>query len=239
MLLKNQEFRLDREFLPEHVAIIMDGNRRWAKKRLLQRKAGHYEGAKNLKKIIGESIKLEIKYLTVYAFSAQNWHRNDSEVDELITLLSNFLKGENKDIIDNEIKINILGDVTKFSQNIQQKLEDIRLKTEKFNKLYFNIALNYGSREEIVFAINSFLQKNVSKNNITEEEFVKYLYTHDMPDPDLVIRTGSECRLSNFLLWQAAYSELYFTRKLWPEFSEKEFHKALLDYAKRKRRFGR
>jgi len=237
MLFKRKQ--LEKKLIPNHLAIIMDGNRRWATKRLVQRKVGHYEGAKNLKKIISECIKLEINYLTVYAFSTENWHRDDNEINELMELLDNFLGGEQEDIIKNGIKINILGDTTKFSKKIQHKLYDITNSTRNNTKLHFNIALNYGSREEIILAVNTFMEDKSKAEKLTEKKFTKYLYTKNIPDPDLMIRTSGEYRLSNFLLWQSAYSELYFTKKLWPEFNEKELHKALLDYGQRKRRFGR
>lgn len=237
MFLKHK--RLIKTFLPKHVAIIMDGNRRWAKKKSLERKIGHYEGAKNLKKIITECIKLEIPYLTVYAFSTENWHRNNKEIDELVSLLNDFLNREISEIIDHKIKINILGQMDKFPKEIQQKLKNIISRTKNFNKLHCNIALNYGSREEIIYAVNNLLKNKTSTAQLTIEDLTQYLYTKNIPDPDLMIRTSGEYRLSNFLLWQSAYSELYFSKKLWPEFTIKEFHKSLIDYSKRKRRFGR
>ena len=230
---------LVKEFLPNHLSIIMDGNRRWAKKKLLNRKVGHYEGAKNLKKIITECITLGIKYLTVYAFSTENWNREKKEINELMNLLNSFLDNDIEEIINNEVRINVIGNLTKFPKEIRERINNIESKTKKFKKFCLNIALNYGSREEIVSAVNTIINTKFSKKELTEKDFSQYLYTHNIPDPDLMIRTSGEYRLSNFLLWQSAYSELYFSKKYWPEFNEKELHKALLDYAMRKRRFGK
>ena len=230
--------KLTESSLPKHLSIIMDGNRRWAQKKSIQRKLGHYEGAKNLKKIILECLKLKISYLTVYAFSTENWNRKKLEVDELTTLLEDFLENSVKELLEYDIAIRVIGDLSKFSKKIQTQLTDLQNKTKKSQELSLNIALNYGAREEIIYAVNSLLQEKTKLSNITTDQFSKYLYTKDIPDPDLVIRTSGEYRLSNFLLWQSAYSEFYFSKKLWPEFSVKELHKALLSYTKRKRRFG-
>ncbi len=222
--------------IPRHIAIIMDGNRRWAKKNKISKNLGHYEGAKNLRNIIEESIKINIKFLTVYAFSSENWNRSKEEVNDLIALLKKFLTEESDRFSEQNIKLNILGDTSKFSIDIQEKLTELSKETVNNNKLILNIALNYSSRDEIVNAVNYIIQKN--KKLITKEEFAKYLYTASIPDPDLIIRTSGEYRLSNFLLWQSAYSEFFFSKKLWPDFSIKELHLAIAEYSKRERRFG-
>jgi len=226
--------------LPRHLAIIMDGNRRWAQKKLLKRNLGHLEGAKNLKQIISECSKLGVGYVTVYAFSTENWKRSKEEVGELLKLLSRFLNDEIDQITKQDIKVNIIGDVEKFPDDIKSRIRDVVDKTKDFKGLNFNIALSYGSREEIVMAMKN-VAEDYSKgilSEIDESVIQQYLYTKDIPDPDLIIRTSGEYRLSNFLLWQAAYAEFYFSDKLWPEFDKKELHLALRDYANRDRRFG-
>ena len=224
--------------IPQHIAIIMDGNRRWAKKKSLARKMGHHKGAKNLKNIISHIYSLNIKYLTVYAFSTENWNRSKSEITQLIDLLNEFLSNESEEFIKKEIKIKMLGDLSKFSQNIVNKINNLENKTKNFKNFQVNIALNYGSREEIIYAFNKYKESKVFPKKLTEKSFENYLYTINVPDPELIIRTGGEYRLSNFLLWQAAYSELYFSKKYWPEFNKKDLYKVLLNYSKRKRRFG-
>ncbi len=221
---------------PNHVAIIMDGNRRWAKKNKISKNLGHYEGAKNLRKIVEECLKINLKFLTVYAFSTENWSRSEEEVNDLMSLLNKFLSDESKLFNEKKIKLNILGDISRFPSDIQDKVTSLSNETKDNNSLTLNIALNYSSRDEIINAVNRII--NDKNQSISKEVFIKYLYTADIPDPDLIIRTSGEYRLSNFLLWQAAYSELYFTKKLWPEFDVKELSNALIEYSRRERRFG-
>lgn len=221
---------------PNHVAIIMDGNRRWAKKNKISKNLGHYEGAKNLRKIVEECLKINLKFLTVYAFSTENWSRSEEEVNDLMSLLNKFLSDESKLFNEKKIKLNILGDISRFPSDIQDKVTSLSNETKDNNFLTLNIALNYSSRDEIINAVNRII--NDKNQSISKEVFIKYLYTADIPDPDLIIRTSGEYRLSNFLLWQAAYSELYFTKKLWPEFDVKELSNALIEYSRRERRFG-
>jgi len=221
---------------PNHIAIIMDGNRRWAKKNKISKSLGHYEGAKNLRKIVEECLKINLKFLTVYAFSTENWSRSEEEVNDLMSLLNKFLSDESKLFNEKKIKLNILGDISRFPSDIQDKVTSLSNETKNNNSLTLNIALNYSSRDEIINAVNRII--NDKNQSISKEVFIKYLYTADIPDPDLIIRTSGEYRLSNFLLWQAAYSELYFTKKLWPEFDVKELSNALIEYSRRERRFG-
>jgi len=221
---------------PNHIAIIMDGNRRWAKKNKISKSLGHYEGAKNLRKIVEECLKINLKFLTVYAFSTENWSRSEEEVNDLMSLLNKFLSDESKLFNEKKIKLNILGDISRFPSDIQDKVTSLSNETKNNNSLTLNIALNYSSRDEIINAVNRII--NDKNQSISKEVFIKYLYTADIPDPDLIIRTSGEYRLSNFLLWQAAYSELYFTKKLWQEFDVKELSNALIEYSRRERRFG-
>lgn len=226
---------------PEHVAIIMDGNGRWAKKRFLPRIAGHKAGVESLRKIIEETGDLGIKYLTVYAFSTENWKRPEEEVSGLMSLLVTYIENELSNLHNNGVRLRILGDITALPSLVRKKVEMALEKTAGNTKLTLNIALNYGGRDEIIRAIKNMYDDIESNKSIdiTEELFSDYLYTKDIPDPDFVIRTSGEIRISNFLLWQIAYSEMYFTDVLWPDFSIKEYHKALDVFKKRSRRFGR
>lgn len=221
--------------IPKHIAIIMDGNGRWAKRRGLPRTLGHREGAKALRKIITHAAKLGIKHLTVYAFSTENWKRSKEEVEALMFLFKTYLKGEEKNIMENNIKFTVSGREENVSESLLtaiKKLEDLSKDNTGLN---LNIAFNYGGRAEIIDGINRLLKEE--KKEITEEEFSKYMY-RDIPDPELLIRTSGELRISNFLLWQIAYSEIYITDTLWPDFDEKELEKAIESYNKRDRRFG-
>lgn len=221
--------------IPKHIAIIMDGNGRWAKRRGLPRTLGHREGAKALRKIITHAAKLGIKHLTVYAFSTENWKRSKEEVEALMFLFKTYLKGEEKNIMENNIKFTVSGREENVSESLLtaiKKLEDLSKDNTGLN---LNIAFNYGGRAEIIDGINRLLKEG--KKEIKEEEFSKYMY-RDIPDPELLIRTSGELRISNFLLWQIAYSEIYITDTLWPDFDEKELEKAIESYNKRDRRFG-
>ena len=228
---------LDSLISPKHLSIIMDGNRRWAIKNSVPRKMGHYQGAENLKRIISYLSKTKVKYLTVYAFSTENWNRDNQEVDELLKLLDNFLDTELSGLIKKEIKIRALGNIEKFPKIIIDKIKKIEEATKNFSKLQFNVALNYGGREEIINAFNTYISSD-KKIDLTEDNLKNYLYIQDLPNPDLIIRTGGEIRLSNFLLWQSAYAELYFSKKYWPDFNKKDLYNAFLNYSNRKRRFG-
>ena len=217
-----------------HVAIIMDGNGRWGLKYKNSRNAGHKAGLKTVEKIIKETIKNKIQYLTLYVFSTENWKRPKKEVNYLFKLLENFLIKKIEELDKQNIKLKVIG-VKNFSFKLNKLLNLSEKKTSKNKKLQINLALNYGSKFEL---INAFKDLIKNKEKITEKNLVKYLHTKNIPDPDLLIRTGSTQRLSNFLLWQLAYSEIYISDVLWPDFNEFEFLKAIIDYQSRNRRFG-
>jgi undecaprenyl diphosphate synthase len=217
-----------------HVAIIMDGNGRWGLKYKKSRNAGHKEGLKTVEKIIKESIKQNIKYLTLYAFSTENWKRPKNEINYLFNLLETFLVNRIDDLHNQNIKLKIIGKKN-FSNKLNKLLYYAEKKTSKNLKLQINLALNYGSKFEL---INAFRKLNIHKVKITEKNLTNYLQTKDIPDPDLLIRTGNTKRLSNFLLWQLAYSEIFFEKKMWPAFNEKDFNKVVKKFKKIKRNFG-
>ena len=221
--------------VPNHIAIIMDGNGRWAKKRGLPRTFGHKEGAAALRKIITHAAKLGIKYLTVYAFSTENWKRSQEEVSALMFLFKSYIKNEEKNIMENNIRFMVSGRRENVSESLLEAIDKLQEKSKNNSGLTFNIAFNYGGRAEIIDAVNKILKSG--KTSIDEVEFSKYLY-NDIPDPELLIRTSGELRISNFLLWQIAYSEIYITDTLWTDFDEKELDKAIESYEKRDRRFG-
>jgi len=220
---------------PEHVAIIMDGNGRWGLKNKKSRNLGHKAGLKTVEKIIKSSIKYNIKYLTLYAFSTENWKRPKLEIKFLLNLLESFLKSKINELNENGIKIKIIGDIKKFSKKIQVNLISAQKKTIKNNKLTLILALNYGSKNELLNAIKIIKAK---KMKINENSIVKSLYTKGIPNPDILIRTGNKKRLSNFLLWQLSYSEIFFEKKMWPDFNEKDYNKILSKFKKIKRNFG-
>jgi undecaprenyl diphosphate synthase len=217
-----------------HVAIIMDGNGRWGLKHKSSRNEGHKSGLNTVEKIIKESIKQKIKYLTLYAFSTENWNRPRKEVNYLFSLLENFLTNKIDDLHKQNIKLNIIG-VKNFSKKLNKLLISSEKKTSKNLKLQINLALNYGSKFEIINAL-----KKLNKNNdkINEKNFRKYLQTKNIPDPEILIRTGNTKRLSNFLLWQLAYAEIFFEKKLWPDFNEKDYVRIIKNFKKIKRNFG-
>jgi len=217
-----------------HVAIIMDGNGRWGLKHKNSRKAGHNAGLKTIQKIIKESIKNNLRYLTLYTFSTENWKRPKDEIKFLFNLLETFLKKKLDELHKNNIKLKIIGN-KKLSIKLNKILEKAEKKTYFNSKLQINLALNYGSKTEILEAVKKLKKSNLE---INEKNFLRFFYTHKIPDPDLLIRTGNTRRLSNFLLWQMAYSEIYFVKKLWPDFNEKDFKNILLDFKKIKRNFG-
>lgn len=221
--------------VPEHVAIIMDGNGRWAKERNKPRVFGHKEGAATLRRTLEYCKKLGIKYLTVYAFSTENWKRSKDEVDALMLLFKTYINSERDNLIKNKIRFMVSGREDGVNESLMFAIRKLEEDTSKDFETTLNIAFNYGGRAEIVDAVNKIIRDK--KENITEEDFKKYLY-NDIPDPDLLIRTSGEFRISNFLLWQIAYSEIYITDKYWPDFDEDEMMKALESYSKRERRFG-
>ena len=227
---------MDNVVLPVHVAIIMDGNRRWAKARGLPISAGHKAGAETLQKIIEGAEEIGIKFLTVYAFSTENWKRDAQEVNDLMNLLREYLDKLEKDNESRGVRICVIGDISRLDEDLQKKIDVLQRKAINNEGLVVNVALNYGGRDEIVNAIKSLNADEIK--NLTPEMFSKKLYTYLSPDPDLIIRTAGEQRLSNFLLWQCAYSEFWYTDVLWPDFSKKVLKKAISDFSKRNRKFG-
>lgn len=229
--------------LPNHVAIIMDGNGRWAKKIGRKRAFGHENGPKSVRECINQSIRLGIKNLTLYVFSTENWNRPKYEVKALMDLLVYSLEKERINLIDNGIKLNVIGDIEALNDKPKSKLKSIISETKNNKKLNLNLAISYGSKQEIVNAIrevsNKVKNNIISVKNIDENIINEHLYTRNLPNVDLLIRTGGEKRVSNFLLWQIAYAEMYFTDVLWPDFKREDFLDALEDYQKRERRFGK
>ena len=219
----------------KHVAIIMDGNGRWGISKKKSRNYGHKEGLKTVEKIIKESLKKKIRYLTLYAFSTENWRRPKREINYLFSLLDNFLSNKIKELHKEKIKLFVIGK-KKFNKNLNNLLKYSEKLTSNNKKLQINLALNYGSKSEIIYALN-LIKKN--KIKINEKNISNHLYTKNIPDPDILIRTGDRYRLSNFLLWQLAYSEIFFEKKLWPDFDEKDYNNILNKFKKTKRNFGR
>ena len=228
--------------VPEHVAIILDGNGRWAKAKGMPRNFGHAQGSKNVERICEEAYKMGIQYLTVYAFSTENWKRSEEEVSGLMTLLRNYMKTCLKTAEKNRMCVRVIGEKSKLAEDIQNRIAELEEATKNNDGLHFTIALNYGSRDEITRAINHIYQDMESgvlkKAPVTEEMISNYLDTKGLPDPDLLIRTSGELRLSKFLLWQLAYTEFYFADVHWPDFTKEELEKAVAHYNKRDRRFG-
>ncbi|MNK07079.1 Ditrans,polycis-undecaprenyl-diphosphate synthase [compost metagenome] len=229
--------------LPKHLAIIMDGNGRWAKKQGLIRALGHESGTKAVRLTVEACAKLGIENLTLYAFSTENWNRPKMEVDALMNILVNALKKELPTLINNSIRLNTIGDIEQLPSKAKRQLLDVIEQTKNNSKMVLTLALSYGSREEIISAVKRISEKiktdQLTIADISESTINEHLYTHDLPDVDLVIRTSGEQRISNFLLWQIAYAELYFTDVLWPDFREKDLHEAIISYQKRERRFGK
>lgn len=228
--------------VPQHIAIILDGNGRWAKAKGMPRNYGHAQGSKNVERICEEAYKMGVKYLTVYAFSTENWSRPKEEVDALMKLLRNYMKTCLKTAAKNRMKVRVLGDKTRLDKDIRTRIDELEKATVDNDGLNFQIALNYGSRDEMIRAMKKMAAdcKNgkLEVEDISEKVFETYLDTYDIPDPDLLIRTSGELRLSNYLLWQLAYTEFYFTDVLWPDFTKQELEKAILHYNNRDRRFG-
>ncbi len=234
--------QINREKLPQHIAIIMDGNGRWAERRGLRRVDGHRAGIKAVREVVEAAARLGVKILTLYAFSVENWKRPPEEVSTLMSLLRIYIKKETSTLVKNNIKLNVLGRMEGLPREVQRDLQRALEATHHCTGLLFNIALNYGGRTELIDAFRKIWQQlEKSKGTappIDEELIANNLYTSGQPDPDLLIRTSGEMRLSNFLLWQIAYSELWVTETLWPDFSRKELYEAIISYQKRERRFG-
>lgn len=228
--------------LPKHIAIIMDGNGRWAKKRLLPKKMGHKAGADALKKLLKKIEKIDIEHITVYAFSTENWKREKQEVNDLMKLLKDYIGEYIKDNETSNLKIDTIGDISALSEDLQKDLSHLKEISSKKTGLNLHIALNYGGRDEIVRAIkhisNDVKNGNITIDDITENLFSSYLDTKEYNDPELIVRTSGELRTSNFLVWQSAYSEFYFSDKLWPDFTFEDLEQAINAYQKRERRFG-
>ena len=234
---------IDYNDLPNHLAIIMDGNGRWASDKGKKRIFGHRNGVKAVQKVVEEAAELKIKYLTLFAFSTENWKRPREEIGVLMKLLVSSLKSEFEKLLKNRIKLNVIGNIDQLPKIVQDELNYVINKTKNNSKMTLTLALSYGGREELVSTFIKLASK--VKNNIISPEKIdqsiinEHLYTHNLPDVDLLIRTSGEKRISNFLLWQIAYAELYFSKILWPDFNKKHLHKAIINYQKRERRFGK
>jgi undecaprenyl diphosphate synthase len=233
---------IDKSRLPRHVAIIMDGNGRWAKKKDLSRISGHIKGVDAVREVVTACRELGIKVLTLYAFSIENWKRPTEEVTALMKLLKEYLIKEMEEMIQNRIRLNAIGRLEDLPPDVQDVLKDTMEKTEKNKGMILNLALSYGGRSEILHAIqrilSDFREGRIKSEEVNIQRFSQYLWTQGLPDPDLLIRTSGEFRVSNFLLWQMAYTELYVTETLWPDFDRNELRKAIADYQSRERRFG-
>lgn len=234
---------INKDNLPEHLAIIMDGNGRWAKKRGMLRIFGHENGTKSVRKVVEASAQLGIKNLTLYAFSTENWNRPKIEVQTLMNLLIKSLKKELKTLTENNIRLNSIGNIDRLPESAKRELLEVINKTSQNTHMTLTLALSYGSREELVSAVKSIADKVknniISLDDIDESIINQHLYTHNLPDVDLLIRTSGEHRISNFLLWQIAYAELFFVDVLWPDFTEEHLYEAIISYQKRERRFGK
>lgn len=241
-LSNKKQQKVDFENLPQHIGIIMDGNGRWAKKRGLPRTSGHVAGAKTFEKIVEDAGNIGIKVVTVYAFSTENWQRPKEEVDALMTLLEDYLDNGLARLAGRDVRVHFIGDRSAFSDEFQKKLCHMEKATMNNSGLLLNVALNYGSRNELTNAVKLIAQKvkdgELSCEDITEDIISGYLYTAGQPDPDLIIRPSGEFRLSNFLMWQGAYSELWFSNCLWPDFTKEDLLRSIYDYQQRNRRFG-
>ncbi len=224
--------------IPQHVAIILDGNGRWAKAKGMPRNYGHVQGAKNVERICEDAYHMGIKYLTVYAFSTENWRRSRDEVDALMKLLRNYMKTCVKTAKKNHMRVRVIGDKTGLAKDIQDSIANLERESRNQDGLNFTIAINYGSRDEICRAVKKIAEEGIRPEEITEEVISAHLDTAEIPDPDLLIRTSGEQRLSNYLMWQLAYTEFYFTDLPWPDFSKEELSKAIEKYNQRERRYG-
>ncbi len=234
--------QINKDKLPRHIAIIMDGNGRWAEKRSLNRIAGHRTGIKKAKEVIRSCREIGIEVLTLYAFSTENWKRPQREIKALMALLKRFLRAEGKDLIENNISLNTIGNVGDLPKDVSQVLQEVMKKTKRNTGMVLNAALSYSGRDEIIQTVKKIIghvqQGEMTTKQINEEVFSQYLFTSGLPDPDLLIRTSGELRISNFLLWQMAYTEIYVTDILWPDFNKNNLIDAIADYQKRERRYG-
>jgi undecaprenyl diphosphate synthase len=232
--------QIDLERLPRHIAVIMDGNGRWAKRRRLPRIAGHRAGIRAVRQAVEACARLGVPYLTLYAFSVENWKRPHTEVKLLMGLLREYLKKEIGELNRQNVRLGVIGRVTELPAPVQRDLGEAMEETRRNSGLHLTLALNYGARAELIDAVRSLAEHQQRNGSMTIDEatFSQHLYTRDLPDPDLLIRTSGEMRLSNFLLWQVAYSEIWVTDTLWPDFTQQEFFKAILDFQKRERRYG-
>jgi undecaprenyl diphosphate synthase len=224
--------------IPQHIAFIMDGNGRWAKQRQLERIEGHHQGAKTVRLITECSLRLGIKHITFFAFSSENWKRPSREVNALMNMLYENLLAEEKQLLENSIQLHIMGDVSRLPEKLRLKLAETVNLLKSGKAMTINLAINYGSRNEILNAVSRIIKDGIAADKISDKLFKKYLYTANCPDPDLIIRTSGEQRLSNFLMYQCAYSELFFTEVLWPDFGITNYFQAIIDFQKRQRRFG-
>lgn len=239
---KDDDFKLDMEKIPEHIGIIMDGNGRWAKAKGYPRTVGHKAGVETIRRILKEAQRLGVKYITLYAFSTENWKRPKEEVGALMKLLVQYFRLELNELHENGVVVNTIGDISKLPKECIEEIKKAKEKTKNNTGIVMNLALNYGGRDEIVRAIK-LLTKDVAEGKISPEEIDEksienYLYTAGMPDPDMIIRPSGEQRLSNFLLWQCAYSEFWYSDINWPDFTEKDLRRAIFDFQNRDRRFG-
>ena len=229
--------------VPKHVAVIMDGNGRWATKHGLNRAMGHKEGVKSVRTIVEASTEIGVRFMTLYAFSTENWDRPEDEVQALMELMVETLTNETSTLVENKIKLSVIGDINRLDKDLRTRLNDSLRATSSFETVNLVVALSYSSRWEITEAakkiVSDVIEKKIDINEIDESVFGNYLNTENIPDPDLMIRTSGEYRISNFLLWQMAYTELYFTDVLWPDFGKEDFYKAIVEYQKRDRRFGK
>ncbi len=234
--------QINKDKLPRHIAIIMDGNGRWAEKRSLNRIAGHRTGIKKAKEVIRSCRELGIEVLTLYAFSTENWKRPQREIKALMALLKRFLRAEGKELIENNIRLNTIGNIVDLPKDVSQVLQEVMQKTKRNTGMVLNAALSYSGRDEIIRAVKNIIahvqQGEMTTKQVNEEIFSQYLFTSGLPDPDLLIRTSGELRISNFLLWQMAYTEIYVTDILWPDFNKDNLIDAIADYQKRERRYG-
>ena len=237
------EAGLDPAKIPAHVAVIMDGNGRWAKKRMLNRVKGHEKGADTVRMVVRASRELGISVLTLYAFSTENWQRPETEINALMTLLKRFLKSEKQEMLDNNIRLNTIGETERLPDSVSTLLREIMQVSQNNTGMMLNLALSYGARPEIVRMVRHLSAEaaagNIKPEAIDEQMVSNHLYTRNIPDPDLLIRTSGEMRISNFLLWQIAYSEIYVTNTLWPDFNREEYMEILKDYQGRERRYGK
>lgn len=239
---KASDLKLDPNNIPRHIGIIMDGNGRWAKERMLPRTMGHKAGVETIRKVLKECERLGVRYLTLYAFSTENWKRPKEEVGALMTLLVDYLENELEELHQNQVVVNYLGKIDRLPEAAQKALRDAKEKTRNNTGVQMNLALNYGGREEIVQGVRQAMEDALAgklrPEDLTEGLFSDYLYTQGQPDPELIIRPSGELRLSNFLLYQGAYSELWFSKINWPDFQEADLRQAIADYQSRSRRFG-